>query len=135
MKFKFFPDHDVVLSHIKKTNPHAPGSARDALTHGISNVEDYLWTKEIEISVESFNNSNIEIGLSLRNLKKYQNKIKENSFPPAVVALMKNDGKIYLVDGGHRVTAIKKEGFETVNAFIGILPEDLELLVSQGIFD
>lgn len=134
MKFKFFPDHGIVLNHIKKNNPHAPGSPRDALTHGISNVEDYLWTKEIEISIESFCNSNIEIGLSLRNLKKYQNKIKE-SLPPAVIALMKNDGKIYLVDGNHRVTILKKEGFQTVNAFIGILPEDLEFLINQEFFD
>lgn len=127
MKYKFYPNYETVLNHISRYNPHQSGSSRDALTHGISDVHEYLWTDELLIPIDLISNID-QIGLNLRNLKSYQKQIKEGSNPPAIICIMNESGKILLVDGSHRVNALLNENKTEVKIFIGILPEILEIL-------
>lgn len=128
MNYKFYPEYDTVKNHILRSNPHKPGSPRDALTNGVGCVEDYLWTEEVELPLDVFSNLNLEYGLNKRNLAKYQKQIRAGSMPPAVIAIMKENLSLSLVDGCHRVTALKKEGFNSVKVYIGILPEILAVV-------
>lgn len=116
-----------VQNHVCQTNPHEPGSSRDALTHGISNFEYFLWSEEpIEIPIDIFSNTQIEYGLHKRNLKKYIKMVEIGSPVPPVIVTVDEGGNFHLVDGNHRVTALSHLGEPVVLAYIGISHENMK---------
>lgn len=127
---KFTTDYDHVLNHVKSTNPHKPGSPRDALIHGIGNFEQFLWSTEpVDFDLGLIaENPQLGFGVHQGNLNRYLKKIENGSIPPAIIIGIYANGRIGLLDGNHRVVAALQAGITNLPAYIGVAPEFLESL-------
>lgn len=114
----FFDDHEHVLSHVMRYNPHPEGSSRDALTYGVR-PQRYLWTKETEkIPLDIF--EEVEC---VGDFWQYYYMIEKGSLPPAIVLQMYPSDLLMILDGAHRVKAAQKYGLKEIDAYIGIEKE------------
>ncbi len=122
-KLTFEDSWGHVFSHVRRTNPHRPGSPRDAFRHGISGFELYLWTPSpVEIPIEDLADKKPARRVGDRNVAAAAN----GPSLPAIVVTIDASGRIGLPDGAHRLDIVRRLGRATIAAYVGVHKEFVE---------
>ena len=131
IKFKgltFYNEYEHVLNHIRNTNPYPPGHHRCALTNAVDPAY-YFWIPEpIDFYLDLVRYKDMVVPCST---KRYQNKIKKGSMPPAIIARVRTNGSESLLDGQHRIYSAVQEGITNIKVYKGIRHDDIEELIKS----